>query len=66
MAPACGLRSQGWLRATRVVKERDGLYLEGVEGAVFVNNGTQPAPRHLLADEDLIRIGGVYLKFRRL
>lgn len=50
----------------RVVKERDGLYLEGMEGPVFVNNGAQPSPRHLLADEDLIRIGSVYLKFRRL
>ena len=50
----------------RVVKERDGLYLEGVDGAVFVNNGARPSPRHLLADEDLIRIGSVYVKFRKL
>jgi hypothetical protein len=50
----------------RVVKERDGVYLVGADGAVFLNNSQQPSLRHPLADEDLFKIGSVYLKYRRL
>ncbi len=45
MAPACGSMRAGVAPCHgRVVKERDGLYLEGVDGAVFVNNGDPAAP----------------------
>jgi hypothetical protein len=55
-------------RHAAIVRKKERLLLQDLgEGAgVFVNNAPQPVRQHYLEDEDLIKVGGTFLKFRKL
>ncbi len=52
----------------RIHRQIDGLLLTdlGSSGGTFVNNDPTPIEHRVLGDEDLIRMGNTYLKFRKL
>jgi len=55
-------------RQAAVIRKKERLLLQdlGAGGGIYVNNAPRPVKQHFLEDEDLIKIGGTFLKFRKL
>ena len=55
-------------RHAALIRKKDRLLLQDLSagGGIYINNAPQPVKQHLLEDEDLIKIGGTFLKFRKL
>ncbi len=55
-------------RHAALIRKKDRVLLQdlGAGGGIYINNAPQPVKHQYLEDEDLVKIGGTFLKFRKL
>ena len=55
-------------RHAALIRKKDRVLLQdlGSGGGIYINNAPQPVKQQFLEDEDLIKIGSTFLKFRKL
>jgi hypothetical protein len=55
-------------RHAALIRKKDRLLLQDLSGGggIYINNAPQPVKQHFLEDEDLIKLGSTFLKFRKL